>query len=68
MWQKILVAQLPTTIEYKLSKITGMETLNEFATLIGFGTFKGMMMYFGFLTLILLIGFGIYYGQKSTDE
>lgn len=33
-----------------------METLNEFATLIGFGTFKGMMMYFGFLTLILLIG------------
>lgn len=45
-----------------------METLNEFAILIGFGTFKGMMMYFGFLTLILLIGFGIYYGQKSTDK
>lgn len=45
-----------------------MKRVNEFATLIGFGTFKGMMMYFGFLALILLISVGIYYSQKSKDN
>ena len=44
-----------------------METLNHLATSIGFETFKGMMMYFGFLSLILFIGLGIYYGQKPTE-
>jgi hypothetical protein len=42
-----------------------METLNEIANWIGFGSFKGMTLYFIFLTLISLIGIGIYYGNKQ---
>ena len=45
-----------------------MKTINEFATLIGFGDFKSMIMYFGFLGLIFTIGFIIYYGQKSNKN
>ena len=41
-----------------------METLNEFVNIIGFEHFKGMVMYFGFLSIIAFMGFGIYYGQK----
>jgi len=54
-----------TAVEYKRRKITDIETLNEIANWIGFGSFKGMMLYFLFLTLISLIGIGIYYGNKQ---
>jgi hypothetical protein len=42
-----------------------METLNEFANWVGFGHFKGMIMYFGLLGLIAFIGFGIYHTTKK---
>jgi len=41
-----------------------METLNDLSNNIGFGSFKGMILFFCFLIFWFLFGLAIYYGQK----
>lgn len=36
------------------------------AQTVGFGSFKGMIMYFSFLSMVAFIGYGIYIGQKGS--
>ena len=42
-----------------------METLNEVANWVGFGSFEGMFLYFLFLTVTSLAGIVLYYGNKT---
>lgn len=42
--------------------------LQSIAEFIGFGSFIGMILYFLFLAVIVLIGIGIYYGQKPPKK
>ena len=45
-----------------------METLNEFANWVGFGHFKGMCLYFGWMLLWVLLGLGFYYGNRPIKD
>lgn len=40
--------------------------LELLANNVGFGSFKGMIMYFAFLSIIGFLGYGIYIGQKGS--
>lgn len=39
--------------------------MSKIAELMGFGSFSGMLMFFGYLLIVFLIGYGIYKAQKK---
>lgn len=41
--------------------------MNDLANYIGFGSFKGMVLYFSFLAVIAFVGYGVYIGQKGKN-